>query len=330
MEPMKNNILNPAGTLHYRYCLLILTLIVIAIASDRWTEKDGFTDYLSNAATLTSLLLGLVAIFYSFISNSSISSSLGSITSVSSDVERINKQIGEYVSLAKDIESAGRDNVNSLGTISSEMNQGLKEFACLLKSMDEKNSAMHDLISNLPGKLDDLEEKFTQAASNEKQKTPNETNTRALVSDKSIIRLFDRSSFYEIFIVYCCVEAWKSTKIIDPKEICEVVEIHQRTKEAESFIRCLDAIGAIEVFTEDKEENIYHISRINNYLLNNARDLTIKEMKKNLTDDVAYSIWDKTLTDVEEYYSAKKTAEDKKQTVETIAMQKIEQEETTS
>jgi len=59
--------------IHFFYCILILVIAIIAIATDRWTAQKDFTAYLSNAATMTSLLLGLVAIFYSFISNDGLS-----------------------------------------------------------------------------------------------------------------------------------------------------------------------------------------------------------------------------------------------------------------
>ncbi|MDZ4057086.1 MAG: hypothetical protein U1D69_08985, partial [Polynucleobacter sp.] len=56
-------------SLHFKYCVLILGMIIIAVATDRWTARQDFTTLLSNAATMTSLVLALVAIFYSFISN---------------------------------------------------------------------------------------------------------------------------------------------------------------------------------------------------------------------------------------------------------------------
>ena len=53
-------------SLHFKYCGFIAVMVVVAIATERWSTSKDFTTYLSNAATMTSLLLGVVAIFYSF------------------------------------------------------------------------------------------------------------------------------------------------------------------------------------------------------------------------------------------------------------------------
>jgi len=79
--------------LHFYYCGLIAAMIVVFLISDRWTGQANFTAYLSNAATMTSLLLGVVAIFYSFISNDGMSRSLGSIHMVTDEVRQVRSDI---------------------------------------------------------------------------------------------------------------------------------------------------------------------------------------------------------------------------------------------
>jgi len=61
--------------------------------AEKWSARDNFTVYLSNAATLTSLLLGMVAIFYAYISNESISTSLGKVEGISKGLEEVKSQI---------------------------------------------------------------------------------------------------------------------------------------------------------------------------------------------------------------------------------------------
>jgi hypothetical protein len=83
----------PNSPIHYRYWILILIAAVILVMAEKWSARDNFTVYLSNAATLTSLLLGMVAIFYAYISNESISTSLGKVEGISKGLEEVKSQI---------------------------------------------------------------------------------------------------------------------------------------------------------------------------------------------------------------------------------------------
>ena len=114
--------------LHFKYCALILVMIIVAVATDRWTAQKDFTAYLSNAATMTSLVLGLVAIFYSFISNDSLSKSLGSITTVATEVRDAKAEISRYVDLSKQATGASADNAALLKDASESVGTSLSSL----------------------------------------------------------------------------------------------------------------------------------------------------------------------------------------------------------
>ncbi|MDQ7986056.1 hypothetical protein QYS36_14030 [Pseudomonas sp. G34] len=300
------------GSIHYRYWILILVLLIIAIATDRWTGQDGFTDYLTNAATLTSLLLGLAAIIYSFLSNNSISSSLGSINSVTNELDDVKKEISGYISLAKNIEVASKVNVESLEDVSTEMRQGLQEFACLLAAMGEKNNAMHGMISMLPGRLDDLDSKFSEVATMAKQKpaASEPSKSKRFLQESTVDRYFSRSSPVEILYAYCCVRIWYSSKIIDVHEICKAIGLPSDISiETEAFIRCMDAFGLIEIQDANpKKEGQYIISRINGYFLENceslARSAICKLYENDSDSDDDLKLWLSTFDEVDGFYAA--------------------------
>lgn len=300
--------------IHYRYCMLILILACIVIASDRWTGQVGFTDYLTNAATITSLLLGLIAIIYSFYSNGAISSSLGGISSAAKDVERVGGRISEYVDVAKSIEEAGKQNLSSLEAFSEKMNKGLEEFSGLLRAMDGKSNAMHDFISNLPRKLDDLERAFLEGSSAVKEKIEDssdavesetdgasgeEEKKQPLLREEVIHRFFDRSSVSEVAVAYCCVRSLKGKRIIDIKEISEI-NVYLSEGEIESLVRCMDALGLIEIYSID-EYDAYRISRINGYFAANAREFFCRKI--NLEKPAVAGEWFKKLDAIEANYA---------------------------
>lgn len=294
------------NTIHYRYWILILVLIIIAIASDRWTDKVGFTDYLSNAATMTSLVLGLVAIIYSFIANNAISSSLGSINSISQDIGKVNEQIGEYIGIAKDIEVTSNSNVKSMELVSIGMDNGLKEFSVLLRTMDEKNNAIHGLLSNIPNRLDSLGDKLDLAASNKMQK-PVEAGDGAkpsLLSDKVIDRFFKRSSVIEVLVAYCCAKSWETKKRISGEALADLFEV-THAEAIESYLRCMDAVGVIQV-NNTASEGEYLVTNTNKYFQEVVRDRVLKmyeELKD--SDKEAYEAWIGTYKDIEDFYEEK-------------------------
>jgi GTP1/Obg family GTP-binding protein len=111
--------------LHFIYCAIILGLVIVAIATDRWTAQQNFTEYLSNAATMTSLVLGLVAIFYSFISNDGMSRSLGNINNVSSQVGQVRDEIADFVKLTEQATTATRSSAGQMQGLSDKVERDL-------------------------------------------------------------------------------------------------------------------------------------------------------------------------------------------------------------
>lgn len=71
--------------LHFIYVTIILGLVIICLAT-AYSINSGsphLVDYVTFAATVTSLVLAVLAIFYSIVSNRDLSSSLGSLQTTS-------------------------------------------------------------------------------------------------------------------------------------------------------------------------------------------------------------------------------------------------------
>lgn len=292
------------STIHYRYWLLMMAMILVAVATDRWTGKEGFTSYLSNAATITSLLLGVVAIFYSFVSNSSISTSLGSIGSISDEVTKTNKSVGEYVSLAKEIESMGRLNLQSMEVVSDEMRKGLLEFSQLLASMGEKNDDMHLLISGFPKKFNDIEIKIADAFSSDKKRPENGGNKeqgKAVLGQDVVERFYRRSASAELIIAYCFVLAYATNKKVSMKEVVTFASPIDRSS-ANFFARCMDSIGLISVHGNGVSTP-YTINWVNDFLVSGVKAAILKAIdKEGVVTDKTDAL--RRVSDAELFYSA--------------------------
>ena len=74
--------------IHGFYIILILITIIICLSAVKMGDNEKMFNYISFAATISSILLAVIAIIYSFYSNSSMSQSLGSLDSISKDVAK--------------------------------------------------------------------------------------------------------------------------------------------------------------------------------------------------------------------------------------------------
>ena len=178
--------------LHFVYCSIILVLVIIAIATDRWTEQQKFTEYLSNAATMTSLVLGLVAIFYSFIANDGLSKSLGNINTISETISQTKERISEYLGLTEAATAATRISTDEMRKLSDKVEKDLAALNETLRDIGKKSELLHGSISALPSRLDQLESNVLDAtkAVSEKIKSPQPTDATPQALDSAVVKRF--------------------------------------------------------------------------------------------------------------------------------------------
>jgi hypothetical protein len=86
--------------LHYKYWLAILSGILIILISVKFGNNPTLVDYIAFAATLAGLLLSVIAIFYSFVTNNSSSSNLSELSGVSKAIAEVS---GELKASAREI-----------------------------------------------------------------------------------------------------------------------------------------------------------------------------------------------------------------------------------
>lgn len=250
---------NSINSLHYRYMIFMLLAVTVFLMTDRWTGKGDFTQYLSNAATMTSLLLGVIAIFYSFISNNTMSSSLGSISEVSKDVREVGDQIAEYHENSASLMTAGQKSTAAMENFSKHISNNLTEFHTLLKDMDAKNIAMRDMMASMPTKMDQLEEKFNKVSSLMQKQKPDSTTT-SNGSDWNLKRFTKRSSPGENLMAYACILHAEAEKLFDIEKVTKVLNING-TIGMNHFIRCLDSVGYITLVTVNNDpHDIYKVT----------------------------------------------------------------------
>jgi len=94
--------------IHFFYVVVILIALVILFATYNWTALPKFTDYLTAAGTMVSIVLGVLAIIYSFVSGDSISRSLGNVASAAEDLREARNEFSNVVAAGSDLSESSR------------------------------------------------------------------------------------------------------------------------------------------------------------------------------------------------------------------------------
>src|SRR2546425_6853066 len=72
--------------IHAMYVLSILVLIIIGLVTIKWSEIPNLSGYLTFSLTVTSLVLSVVAIFYTIYSNAGFASKLTELSRASQQI----------------------------------------------------------------------------------------------------------------------------------------------------------------------------------------------------------------------------------------------------
>lgn len=151
---MPNNEKKSNLEIHFFYVTLILTAMIILLATAKWTEIPKFTDYLGAAATITSLVLGLLAIIYAYISNDSLSQATGVVSEAANEAQNATTKIS---SLLDTVEKIGIDtalNKQQLSGVIDELKSQMCVLANTTEALDGHSKAISTILPDIPKELD--------------------------------------------------------------------------------------------------------------------------------------------------------------------------------
>lgn len=122
--------MGPINSLHYKYWIFILVLVNVAVFSYCYCLDDNLTSMIAFAASIASIILSILAIFMTILSNNSVSGMLHKIRDVHEAVSGIPDNLEQSVSEMKDA-SAG------LATVNANVNKSLVSLGIKLQELDE-------------------------------------------------------------------------------------------------------------------------------------------------------------------------------------------------
>lgn len=275
--------------LHFLYWIVILGLALIFVMSDRWTDKGNFTEYLANAATMVSLVLALVAIFYSFIANDGLSKSLGNITLVSENIAQSKSQLGQFIEQSEELSKVGMENAATLKEISSSVEAHVKSLRATLEDVSSKTEALHGAMSGLPDRFDQMESAIeaTKEMLSKQPEAPVATgNESTNLSHAHVSRFLNRSSIVGNILAYACVLACSNKKELSCDQLSKELQLSTPTY-IHGYLISMIAIGLVGKKSIEGNSRTYIITQVNESLRSLTKDYLDKYIRDRYKDDEA-------------------------------------------
>ena len=263
---------NETLALHFKYCALIAVMLLIAIATERWSSSKDFTTYLSNAATMTSLLLGVVAIFYSFISNDGMSRSLGSINSVSNEIGEVRTDIKSFVDQTKDSTKVAETNNKIVREASAEISGTMVSLNETLQEISNQNELLKNIVAALPTRIDQLESKFGDVAKaiGEKPKSVTSVISTNDLPAKAVESFLNRASYNQNLFSIACVLSAKTKKPLDIPAFCKAIEWNGPVN-LNGFLNCMNAVQLCSRSAVEGQDKVFSIRSVHPELIAQAQ-----------------------------------------------------------
>lgn len=134
--------------IHFFYVALMLGLCIVLLATFNWTRLQGFTEYLSVAATVTSLVLGILAIIYGFVSSGTISQSLGSVESSASKFTQIAAELRAVLEAGQRAQARAEERTSQLHGLIDDMRTGLSSLSDTTERIETSLETIPERINN--------------------------------------------------------------------------------------------------------------------------------------------------------------------------------------
>ncbi|HEY0843147.1 hypothetical protein [Methylotenera sp.] len=237
--------------LHFFYIVLILIGSLILMATRDWTKLDGFTEYLSVSATITSLVLGVLAIIYGFISSNSTNSSLGSVQAAAYEMKDVGSQLKELLSKGQELQEKA-------GSRNEELHSLIGNLRSTIDDLSTSTTHIAGTVEMLPVKIDSLRnEIFGKSVS---QITPGvEAEQEAKLQTNQIQQFLSVSSIIGLAALKAIVEAKRLTKPADLEKIFKD-DYSDSTAYAQGYLVASSCFGIVDFELEGGTKKVVKIS----------------------------------------------------------------------
>ena len=241
--------------LHFFYITLILSGIIIVIATRNWTNLTGFTEYLSVAATITSLVLGILAIIYSFVSSNSTTSFLGS-------VETSAKEMGMIGSELQSILTKGQALQESAGEKNEELHELIKSLRFNIETLTTTTAEMVGKVDHLPERFDTIKVDLLTLMAEKSDSKPS-MSANSLWPKERLKSFIKNNSAIGVVVMKAIVDAKQNSMYSNLKLVFGTDRI-DLFEYAYGFLICAASAEIFTTESPDEKDKSYGICKIKN------------------------------------------------------------------
>jgi hypothetical protein len=260
--------------IHGIYIIVILVIINIGIGTFKWGDNELLVGYFSFAGTISSILLAVIAIIYSFISNNSLSSSLSSFNSTSKEFSETSKKITEATEALKN---------------------KLDEIPLLLKPIEEKADITNAKIEQLSNIAQ------TEKSPNTLSEKPVTSITQKQIDPDIIIQYVQQSSFLGKLALYACKLSLEKSKPFKFEDINSLITYPSKDYMTAYYVSA-SSLGLI--LTKNTQELIT-IVEIHKTIKENIKDSIYfyAKMHDNDPQNASFARWENDIKTFENFFN---------------------------
>lgn len=159
------------------------------MATRDWTRIDKFTDYLTAAGTISSLILGILAIIYSFISSRQQSDLMGSIGSSSKDIQIVAGQLSVVAASAESIQKKADLRTDTMLELVEQLKSSLGSLQESTTNIDSKSADIASRVQTVQSQIEAMAKPSLLEPLAAKESHWNDTTLQAAIATASLTGL---------------------------------------------------------------------------------------------------------------------------------------------
>lgn len=189
MEENKNSWYRRINPLHFLYVIIILLILMVLMFSYCYSGEGELVKLISFAGTVASIILSVVAIFMTILSNDSISGMLNNIRNVSDSI--------------RDVPTAINKSVDEISNVTSILRGSFDGIRSTMGNLEETMGHVDGEVTKTSAKLEEILNKKENVSSANIINTT--TNNKVDFSN-----IVNRASYYGLVLMYAMNQTFKN------------------------------------------------------------------------------------------------------------------------
>lgn len=281
-----NNESKKIGIAHFVYIIIILVLIIIGIVSYFYSGNKKFVALVGFAATITSIILSVLAIFMSVTSNDSVSSLIHRFRDLHDAMNNVPNRVENSVQTMNTASDGLNIMMNEVTTKMLELNSSISKISAVSTALNDSMKEVMEPIFDTHQKVNMMSDVF-----NENKTNPSDMNfdSTDLESRSNIIatELINNTSYAAKMYMYAMTIAYKSGKEFNLVKFSELLASKAfAVPYLWGYSVCMSGLNLVDYDDDKIREKIVMVKYINETICSDIKSIILKENFNNQAKEV--------------------------------------------